>query len=47
MAVISARASGEPVQIWILPLALLVFLVVSYATRPSSRRISSWGPAKN
>jgi hypothetical protein len=47
MAVISARASGEPVQIWILPLALLVFLVVSYATRPSSRRISSWEPAKN
>jgi hypothetical protein len=41
MAVISAKASGEPVQIWILPLALLVLLMVSYATRPAGRRIHS------
>lgn len=41
MAFISARASGEPVQIWILPLILLILLVISYATRPSSRRLTA------
>jgi DoxX-like family len=39
MAFISARASGEPVQVWIMPLVLLILLVVSYATRPLSRRL--------
>jgi DoxX-like family len=39
MAFISAMASGEPVQVWILPLVLLILLVVSYATRPLSRRL--------
>ena len=41
MAFISAVASGEPVQVWILPLVLLTFLMVSYATRPLSRRLTS------
>ena len=40
MALISARASGEPVLIWMLPLMLLTLLVVSYATRPPSRRLT-------
>jgi hypothetical protein len=40
MAFISASASNEPMQIRSLPLALLVLLVVSYSTRPPSRRVS-------
>ncbi len=40
MAFISARASGEPAQVWIMPLALLVLLGVSYVTRPPARRVS-------
>ena len=40
MAFISARASGEPAQVWIMPLALLVLLAVSYVTRPPARRVS-------
>ena len=44
MAFISAYTGGEGMQVWILPLGLLAFLLVSYATRPPSRRlISSWG----
>ncbi len=39
MAFISAYASGEPPQIWVLPLVLLALLTVSYVTRPSSRRV--------
>jgi DoxX-like protein len=39
MASISAYSSGEPVQVWSMPLALLGLLIVSYATRPPSRRI--------
>jgi hypothetical protein len=39
MAFISASASGEPVQIRIMPLALLALLIVSYLTRPASRRL--------
>jgi hypothetical protein len=38
MAFISAYASGEPVTIRILPLALLALLAVSYLTRPAPRR---------
>jgi hypothetical protein len=41
MAAISAYSSGEPVQIWILPLGLLVLLTTSYLTRPQSRRVSA------
>ena len=40
MAFISAMASGEPAQVLILPPALLILLVVSYVTRPASRRLS-------
>jgi hypothetical protein len=41
MAFISARASGEGPQVWSLPLVLLVLLIVSYVTRPASRRLMS------
>jgi hypothetical protein len=44
MAFISARASGEPLQVWILPLGLLVLLAISYVTRPPSRRLVSGRP---
>ena len=40
MACISARASGEPAQVWIMPLALLVLLGVSHGTRPPGRRVA-------
>ena len=40
MAFISAYASNEPIQILIMPLVLLGLLIVSYMTRPSSRRLS-------
>jgi hypothetical protein len=41
MAAISARSSGEPVQIWTLPIVLLALLAVSYVTRPASRRLKA------
>jgi len=41
MAFIAAYSSGEPVQILMLPPALVALLVVSYVTRPSARRVSS------
>jgi hypothetical protein len=40
MATISAYASGEAAQVWLMPPALLVLLVVSYLTRPPSRRLT-------
>lgn len=39
MAFISAYSGGEGAQIWSLPLVLLVLLIVSYVTRPASRRL--------
>lgn len=39
MAAISAYSVGEAT--WPLPLALLALLVVSYVTRPASRRVTS------
>jgi DoxX-like protein len=39
MAFISAYSTGEAVKTWILPLVLLVLLIVSYVTRPPSRRL--------
>ena len=39
MAFIAAYATGEAVQVWCLPLGLLVLLVVSYLTRPTGRRL--------
>ena len=44
MAFISARASGEPVQVWIVPPVLLSLLAISYATRPLSRRLAGARP---
>jgi len=41
MAFIAAYATGEAVQVWCLPLGLLVLLVVSYLTRPTGRRLIS------
>ena len=40
MAFISAYTMGEKVTVWILPVALLVLLVVSYVTRPPGRRLA-------
>jgi hypothetical protein len=40
MAVISAYSSGSGVQGWSPPLALLGLVLVSYATRPPSRRLT-------
>jgi hypothetical protein len=40
MACISANASGEPLQIQIMPLILLTLLGISYATRPANRRLT-------
>jgi hypothetical protein len=39
MASISAYASGEPLQISIVPVVLLGLLTVSHVTRPSNRRM--------
>jgi len=41
MAFISAYTSGEPPQVWAFPLVLLLLLAVSYATRPSHRRLGA------
>ena len=41
MAFISAYSSGEGPQVWSVPPALLVLLLVSYVTRPASRRLTS------
>jgi DoxX-like protein len=40
MAFIAARSIGDPVQVWGMPLALLALLIVSYVTRPASRRLT-------
>ena len=45
MAFIAARASGESVQTWILPPVLLALLIVSYLTRPPSRRLTPGLPS--
>ena len=39
MASIAAYSIGDGVQAWGLPLVLLALLVVSYLTRPASRRL--------
>jgi hypothetical protein len=44
MAFISAYASGEGPQVWSLPPVLLTLLIVSYVTRPLSRRLTSTSP---
>ena len=45
MAFISAYSTGEGVQVWSLPPALLVLLIVSYVTRPPSRRLTLGSPS--
>jgi hypothetical protein len=40
MAFIAARSIGEGAQAWAMPLALLALLIVSYVTRPASRRLT-------
>lgn len=45
MAAISHRSAGDPVQVWMFPLALLALLIVSYVTRPPSRRLIGGSPA--
>ena len=40
MAFISAYTGGESVQTWAMPPVLLALLVVSYLTRPESRRLA-------
>jgi len=39
MAFISAYVNNEGPQVWVMPLVLLILLGVSYATRPSARRL--------
>lgn len=40
MATIAHYAAGDGVQVWSIPLALLALLIVSYVTRPASRRLT-------
>ena len=40
MAVIAHYQAGDGVQVWSIPLTLLGLLVVSYLTRPPSRRLA-------
>ena len=44
MATISAYLTGERLQ-WLLPPVILTLLVVSYFTRPPSRRVSTFASA--
>lgn len=39
MAFITHYSAGDGVQMWSMPLALLALLIVSYVTRPASRRL--------
>ena len=39
MAFIAAYAIGDGPPVWAMPLGLLVLMVVSYLTRPASRRV--------
>jgi DoxX-like family len=39
MAVIAHYLAGDGVQIWGIPLVLLILLIVSYIARPASRRL--------
>jgi hypothetical protein len=40
MATIAHYDAGDGVQVWSVPLTLLLLLMVSYATRPPSRRLT-------
>ena len=39
MAVLAHYTAGDGVQVWSMPLSLLVLLIISYVTRPPSRRL--------
>jgi DoxX-like protein len=39
MASIAHYSAGDGVQVWSIPLVLLALLIVSYLTRPASRRL--------
>lgn len=41
MATIAHYSSGDGAQVWSIPLMLLILLLVSYFTRPASRRLSA------
>jgi DoxX-like family len=41
MACVAHYSAGDGVQIWGIPLGLLVLLMVSYVTRPASRRLGA------
>lgn len=41
MAFIAHYAAGDGVRVWSMPLGLLVLLIVSYFTRPASRRLAT------
>jgi hypothetical protein len=41
MACVAHYSAGDGVQIWSISLALLVLLIVSYVTRPASRRLAA------
>ena len=40
MAVLAHYSAGDGAQVWSVPLTLLILLIVSYATRPASRRLT-------
>ena len=39
MAFVAHYSAGDGVQVWGMPLVLLVLLIVSYVTRPASRSL--------
>jgi len=41
MAFVAHYTGGDGMQIWGMPLVLLVLLIVSYATRPANRRLGT------
>ncbi len=40
MAFIAHYSAGDGVEVWSMPLALLVLLIISYVTRPAGRRLT-------
>jgi hypothetical protein len=41
MALVAHYSAGDDVQVWGMPLVLLVLLIVSYVTRPANRRLGA------
>ena len=44
MATVAHYSAGDGPAVWSVPLALLALLIVSYVTRPASRRLDVGGP---